>query len=102
MRITEPEPVMMTQPEAETAAAKPADAPETKAAATAAAVSVLDALDKGCTADELKEILNSGADMNQKDAEGNTPLIKAAEGEAELAEVLCGAGAKLDEQNEEG
>ncbi len=48
-------------------------------------------------------LIEAGADVNAKNANGNTALLRAAcEGHAELASVLIRVGADLDAQNHEG
>lgn len=53
--------------------------------------------------EKVKEHVEAGADLNQKDYNGFTPLIMAAYyGNASIVEYLCEAGAGLNSQDDEG
>ena len=57
------------------------------------------------TAEVAKVLIEFGADVNQADARGNTPLHYAAlsdYGETEIASLLLAAGAKRETKNNEG
>jgi CubicO group peptidase (beta-lactamase class C family) len=53
--------------------------------------------------DAIRQFVEAGADLNQKDAYGSTPLtIAITFGKSEVAETLIGAGADLEITNNEG
>lgn len=53
--------------------------------------------------DCAQELINAGADVNQKDGDGNPPLWAAAyANNIELLEMLLGAGADINSQNGDG
>ena len=68
-------------------------------AARAAEPSLLDAVETG-DRDAALAALEAGADPNERDRDGATPLMWAAyHGDAELVRRLLDAGAKVDERN---
>jgi ankyrin repeat protein len=51
--------------------------------------------------EEVRGLIKEGADINEKDANGNTPLLKACEhGRADLVELLIKAGARVNAWND--
>jgi len=51
----------------------------------------------------IRQLIAAGADLDERDPFGSTPLIVAATfGHAEVAQALLEAGADLDQQNNEG
>lgn len=57
---------------------------------------VIDAVNE-CDMGQIKKVVNSGADVNEKDANGGTPLHRAcAFGSTEMCEMLLDAGADVN------
>ena len=51
----------------------------------------------------MRELIRGGANVDEKDDEGYTQLIKASErGDLELVKELIGYGAKINEKDDEG
>ncbi|HTB11324.1 MAG TPA: ankyrin repeat domain-containing protein [Bryobacteraceae bacterium] len=100
----EPTPAPTPAPTAEPvkpSAAKPAP-PKKPPPATAPAVTLLSAATSG-KADVVKSLLAGGANVNEKDADGNTPLIIASEaGNLPLAQILVDARASLEARDSQG
>jgi len=68
--------------------------------------------DKGCTLlhkacdknrkDIVEFLISSGADVNAKENDGDTPLIEASEGYLELVKILVAKGADLNSRDDDG
>lgn len=65
---------------------------------TALVSAITDAEKVSQAIDAVKALIGTGADVNEADSDGTTPLMYAAwQGEVELLRVLVDAGAKVDE-----
>ncbi len=65
--------------------------------------SLMDALTDDVPVDKIGELLEQGADIDEKNGSGSTVLITAiARGQFDVAHLLIDKGAKLDERNRFG
>jgi serine/threonine protein kinase/ankyrin repeat protein len=103
--VPTPEPTPAPEPVKPAADVKPV--PAKKAPPAAPALTILTAVTNG-KVDVVKSLLANGANVNERDPDGNTPLILAAEGNANLpsnlplVQILIDARASLEARDSKG